>query len=470
MDERSVDALKCLDFLNYTYDLELHAIVDGARIGRKKLKDEAEYTYNRNFMGQLGLKSDSVGWIKEYNIEDDRFAKILEKAKEEKVKIRTICDIKVHDQESIEWYILQDIPFVELIEKKIPGTEKFIDTIMGYKLRNHIYDTIGPCVISQKMKAIFEEIGVTGYHAKWIVDNGRYASKSYYALYLDEAIDGYFGGLIGEHMIKKSKEDILAFLKPFSKVASTIIENYPKRTDVDMLYVPMIVNRSLLEGKDIIMVDNHYLVSRKLKEALVKHRLISARAFEPILLCEDDEKFIVFHDSSEFPKLHKAIRKKNEFIVDSEVENYREKQYTLYINQHRPRYEMTEKMALQLLRKEKRDSSQFFSKGVKKEELLRQAINPLQSVYKISNGFYIGGEYQIFSIEERIHLQKEFDSDYQKEQLTNIADDAKVIGKTADGDWLILLKDGRFARYSMGEVAFEETWKSIWMFFEVCYG
>lgn len=78
--------MKCLDFFNYTYDLELHAIVDGARIGRKKLKDEAEYTYNRNFMGQLGLKSDSVGWIKEYNIEDDRFSKILEKAKEEKVK------------------------------------------------------------------------------------------------------------------------------------------------------------------------------------------------------------------------------------------------------------------------------------------------------------------------------------------------------------------------------------------------
>lgn len=98
--------------------------------------------------------------------------------------------------------------------------------------------------------------------------------------------------------------------------------------------------------------------------------------------------------------------------------------------------------------------------------MLETAIESLQSVYKISNGFYIGEECQIFSIEEQINAQVEFDSDYAKEQLTEVADDVKVIGKTVDGDWLILLKDGKVARYLMGEITYEEIWDSFWMFLD----
>ena len=129
-------------------------------------------------------------------------------------------------------------------------------------------------------------------------------------------------------------------------------------------------------------------------------------------------------------------------------------------------YEISEKMALHLLREEKRACPRFFSKGVRKEDVLETAIESLQSVYKISNGFYIGEECQIFSIEEQINAQVEFDSDYAKEQLTEVADDVKVIGKTVDGDWLILLKDGKVARYLMGEITYEEIWDSFWMFLD----
>ena len=56
--------MKHLDFSKYKYELELHAIVDGAHVGRKNLVDDEEYAYNRNFMSELGFKSDSVGWMK----------------------------------------------------------------------------------------------------------------------------------------------------------------------------------------------------------------------------------------------------------------------------------------------------------------------------------------------------------------------------------------------------------------------
>ena len=458
--------MKHLDFSKYKYELELHAIVDGAHVGRKNLVDDEEYAYNRNFMSELGFKSDSVGWIKEDTITEDVFEKILTKAQDENVKIRTICDIKIKDEESIEWYILNNLPFVELEEKKVPRTKKYIDAVKGYKLREHIYNTFGPCLISQKVNAILEELEVKGCYTKWIVDSGRYASKPFYELYLDEAIDGYFGGFVDERIIKKSKKELITFLEPISKVVSNIIENYPKRTDMTMLSVPMIVNRSLLEGKDIIMVDNHYLVSRRVKEELLKQKVISVRAFEPVLLCNDEETFVVFNDNSELSKLHKAVRKKNELLEDADVEKYREKQYNLYINSSRLPYEISEKMALHLLREEKRACPRFFSKGVRKEDVLETAIESLQSVYKISNGFYIGEECQIFSIEEQINAQVEFDSDYAKEQLTEVADDVKVIGKTVDGDWLILLKDGKVARYLMGEITYEEIWYSFWMFLD----
>ena len=50
--------------------------------------------------------------------------------------------------------------------------------------------------------------------------------------------------------------------------------------------------------------------------------------------------------------------------------------------------------------------------------------------------------------------------------MTEVADDVKVIGKTVDGDWLILLKDGKVARYLMGEITYEEIWDSFWMFLD----
>ena len=206
--------MKHLDFSKYKYELELHAIVDGAHVGRKNLVDDEEYAYNRNFMSELGFKSDSVGWIKEDTITEDVFEKILTKAQDENVKIRTICDIKIKDEESIEWYILNNLPFVELEEKKVPRTKKYIDAVKGYKLREHIYNTFGPCLISQKVNAILEELEVKGCYTKWIVDSGRYASKPFYELYLDEAIDGYFGGFVDERIIKKSKKELITFLEP----------------------------------------------------------------------------------------------------------------------------------------------------------------------------------------------------------------------------------------------------------------
>lgn len=181
-------------------------------------------------------------------------------------------------------------------------------------------------------------------------------------------------------------------------------------------------------------------------------------------MCNDDEKFVVYNDGSEFPKLHKAHLKKAEYTGDSEVEEYRKKQYEIFLNSKRPIYEITEKMALRSLREEKRACPSFFSKGVRKEDLLKNAIEELREVYKVSNGFYIGDEVQIFSVEEQNCAQKEFDNEYQNEKLTNLADYAKIIGKTVDGDWLLLLSDGKIARYLMGEASYEDVWSSLWEF------
>lgn len=208
-----------------------------------------------------------------------------------------------------------------------------------------------------------------------------------------------------------------------------MVENKSKKINIQMLCVPWIVNRSLLEGKDIIMIHNHYLVRREIKKELVSRKLISKNAFEPVLLCNDNEKFVVYNDGSEFPKFHKALRKKAEYIEDLEVEEYRKKQYKIFLNRKRPIYEITEKMALRSLREEKRECPSFFSKGVRKEDLLKNAIEELRDIYKISNGFYIGDEVQIFSVKEQSCAQKEFDNEYQNEKLTNLADHAKIIGR-----------------------------------------
>lgn len=206
-----------LIFSKYKYEVDLNAIVDGAHIDRRRLVDDEEYEYNRSFMKELGYKSDSVGWIREKNISKEAFDQIINKASEKKVNIRTMCEIKVCDDDSIEWYMLQDLPFIELGEKNVPGTDKAIDTIKGYKLRENMYNTFGCCIANQKVLSVLEELGVKGYQIKWVVDNGRYDSKPYYEIYVDDIVDGYFGGLVNEDIIRNSKDEFFHSWSHFQK-------------------------------------------------------------------------------------------------------------------------------------------------------------------------------------------------------------------------------------------------------------
>lgn len=458
---------KHLDFLKYNYDVNLMMIVKGAHKGNQELKDEEEYIYNRRFMKELGYKTDSVGWMDAWNLSKKAFEEMIAKASEEKVKLRIYVDVKVRDDDSIEWYRLRNLPFLDEggDEKKIPGTEICIGTIQGYKLNENMYHDFECYLVNRQVLSVFEKLNVKGYKKKWAIDTGRFWAEPYDWLYVEDSILEYFGSRVADELIKRKDKSVLEFLRPFfPEILEPMFAHAPMVTVPEWVIVPYIIKRSLLQNRDIVRIESGCLVKRTLKEALVQQKVLSEKCFEPVLLCADDEEFIV---SCQIPETkEKEFWEELKIEESAEVEAYRQKQYEIFISQERPKKMITEAMALTAFRKEKREYPEYFEKGTRKAALLERGLPELVPIYKISNGCRIGEDCRIFSIEEREAAQREFDEEYQKEQLTDCVDNARVIGSACNGEWLLLLPDGKVVQYTMGEYSFSRMWDSLWEFIE----
>ena len=79
--------------INYTTSFSM--IISGAHEGSKRLRDQAEYDYNKHFMSEFGLKTDAVGWtdVNDKDFDCATFSRMINKAKKLKIKIRVGIDV-----------------------------------------------------------------------------------------------------------------------------------------------------------------------------------------------------------------------------------------------------------------------------------------------------------------------------------------------------------------------------------------
>ena len=198
------------------------------------------------------------------------------------------------------------------------------------------------------------------------------------------------------------------------------------------------------------------LVHKKTAGILLREKLITQKMLSPEML------YTEVPDGYKEVPLETYPVKSQEFI---------DKQYAAYeefIKKPRPKHKPTEKQALSMLRKAKRDNKDDYGKQMKKavaEGLAQAPYAPLMPYYLVADGGRINSEYTFLSDAEAQKETAEFVSDMEKEELMDERFEGIVFAKGADGDRVILAPDGVPSRIGHDSLEAIDTWDDLAMFF-----
>ena len=84
--------------------------------------------------------------------------------------------------------------------------------------------------------------------------------------------------------------------------------------------------------------------------------------------------------------------------------------------------------------------------------------------YLIANGGQLSDEYRLLSLDESDTTTKEFHKSLESEEPLETKPDGIIICTCANGDWVLLLRDGTVIRFSHEVPEITEQWPSLAQF------
>jgi hypothetical protein len=133
----------------------------------------------------------------------------------------------------------------------------------------------------------------------------------------------------------------------------------------------------------------------------------------------------------------------------------------------RPVRMVSEKEALKILRRVKRERKGEFGKALPKAkgpELLDSDYASLLPYYLVANGGVLSDEYELLAQKDIQTETAEFYDRLEKEELLEKQPEGMVIARCANGDKVLLLKEGSVIRFSHEEPDIVDEWQSLAQF------
>ena len=439
---------------------------------------EQNYQVNIDFVHSLGLKCDSVGWC-EIDLGAPNTEEILtaiEKFCKENKRLARGWYTRDFVDLDTEWYLLKCPPpksgstGVETVEGELGGNLK-ISSISAYQNKEQpVFSWSDQTIVSEKVREACFKHGIDADFC-WVKDTGRYASSQYFYFYPSHSLSslawgdglsytdkskGLFTGYYPDKQTYDRYEQLGGMLPRLAKVF------YSLRVSLPNCYPAALLPRNGF-AQACWSADRHgstqsdLLVHQSTADLLIKDKALSAKTLVPILLYDEIPSGYAEAKTIRSPK------PSEKYIADM-LEKY--KKFKLI---EKPMRKATEKEALSALRKAKSQRKEDFTKGIKKTiapALEGTEYEPLLPYYLIANGGYLddGSEYEFLSYEKSLAFTEEFFNDIAKEELISVPE-CIVIAKAADGDHIILCRDGKVERFSHEEPASIEDWDSLAQFF-----
>ncbi len=428
-----------------------------------RFRDEDAYAASRKFLKELGLKGDYVGWCELQNPTPEKLTEIFTKAKSEKFRIRGTYELSLSAEYESEWYELTGARVSAEMERDFycEKTKKYLlCNIKAFTMPNNVTVSNGTlcdfsCFREDVVKAT-QEKGFSGIEFLWIPDIGRFEAKQFYNAFPKHLIPYCY-----ENIYSTFDYDIKA--RDFNALSesSYIIA---KNCTMLSLNLPLAVEKSLLPESDFAgiysrLTQHHRLLVRKnCRDFLISQGFAKPEYFEPVIVLDDS---IIPEDAKPLLLMKSGVFEP----IPEDVKDAVKLKYKQHLKKVKPKRIATEKLALKALRNAKKENGDCFGKRAA-EKILSGVIDERLTVYyKVANGGVISDEYTFLSVEETAKETDSFWADQVLENTEIIPENSVVFALAADGEVVLLLPDGKVARYQQGEISLSYEWPNLESFF-----
>jgi hypothetical protein len=444
------------------------------KTGMNQKAEEMVYKENVCFAHSLSLKCDSVGWT-EMNSEQNDMNNILDKmvdyATKNNYRIRGDYCKENSDFES-DWYSIQPDYFTngELEYSYDPDDMDKCSELIGIKayqipkyaniIHNNPFE-----LVSENFRNICIENNFKGIDFYWIRDIGKYNATQFFGLIIEAEMPEFTCscGLKYSNR-KKSKQT------PSIYCNSTLYQNFkdiggilPKLAEIFYrldVRLPLCLPKDKIPKTDVLYLDgdcrcNEVLIHKKVADALLRAGAIKKSNVTPVMIYDTIPKGypLSYSIKVQCPS-HKTA---SSLLVE----------YNKLKENPRLKRIITEKDALKFLRQVKKERKDDFAKALPKKQregLLSSPYECLLPYYAISNGGWLSDEYYFLSFADSKEECEEFFKEMKNETRLDEQYAGIVIAKCADGDTVIIQKNGELKRISHEDVNTIQTWATMALF------
>ena len=436
----------------------------------RRINTDEDYRQNIEFVHSLGQKCDCVGWSKldlSAPDADGILDQIRSFCQETGWKARGYYTREFTELQS-DWYELKPVPFHD---STVAGRFDIVAddesklsmlTIRAYHETDPAPKAFGEeILVSERFRNACLRNHISGITFCWAQDKGRYEAEQYFYLYADQRIPRIAGDRDLSFSGKPShalSQRIKALGGHLPKIAEFF---YDLHVDLPVCYLASDLPDSGIAyaycPETLFSVaKNNILIHKDTAKLLLQEKAISPSALRPAPIVS------VCPCGYRIDKTQKSPRPAEPFIKEM-LQQYQNLKST-----PRPVRRVSERDALKVLREAKRNRKEEFCSPMSRKQSVRlkdTPFAPLASYYLVSNGGILSDEYEFLGYNSAIEAGQEFAENLSKEELLEGRPDGVVFAKCADGDMILLCKDGSVIRFSHEVPEILEQWPSVPQFF-----
>ena len=444
------------------YIEDVHWILD--KPGTTIHNQDEQFKENIAFVQSLGKKCDCVGWSN-LRRDDPQAEEILQKiadfCKEKGWSARGLYTREYADFDA-DWFEIDGAYFKDntvgeyiSVPAQDGGTTK-ICSIKAYRELSVAPKSWGRSLyVPERFYKTYRESGMTGLDFCWAKDTGKYAAQQYFEIFGTERIPqvAVAWDLKNQDLRKLGTDG--GWLPRLGEVFARWTQlNLPycyRKEDMPAGGIAYAYIPSTFSCCGLYQV----LVHKDVAQQLLQEKAIPTGALKPVPVLDVIPSGYTLRATSICP------RPTREYMEQSLLN------YDILKKKDRPLWQISEKDALRVLRKVKTDRKEDFDKKLSKakaEVLTETKYAPMLPYYLIANGGQLSDEYRLLSLDESDTATSEFRNILESEEPLEDKPDGIVICACANGDWVLLLRDGTVIRFSHEVPEITEQWPSLAQF------
>ena len=423
------------------------------------------FQIRKNFVHELNLKCDCVGWCK-MDLSNPRTPEILSSiskfCKENGWHARGLYTRKYAEIES-DWYELvpaefKDNTLCDRVETVTKDNKKLYTRVIRafHELSLSPKEWGDDIYVPERFRNFCIQNNLDDLDFCWAKDIGKYEAEQYFHVYGKQLVPQ----IAVDYDLKKSNNKLISaaggwlpeIADTFHELQQINLQDCYLMDDlpdggIAYAYIP----------RTFSSVGRHtILLHKEIVQSLLQEKVLPLSALRPAAVVKS------LPGGYSLKQTREIERPTSQFM------NAMRAEYEKLKNTLRPIRMVSESDALKMLRLVKKARKADFQKGLpktKSETLQNTDYNVLIPYYRVADGCFLSDEYEFLSSSKAMKENEEFQKSLLNEELLDINPKGIAIGRCPDGDVILLCNDGKVVRFSHEEPVAVEHWPTLAQFF-----